>query len=101
MKARIYQPSQTAMQSGMAKTHQWILEYESDSDRAAEPLMGWVPSQDTMEQVRLKFATLDEAEAFAKDRAMDYTVLPPREKRIKPRNFSDNFKYVPPEDTSD
>ena len=98
MKARIYQPSQTAMQSGHAKTRYWVLEYESDSNRAAEPLMGWVPSQDTMEQVRLKFPDRSEAEAFAKDKNISYQVLPPRQKSIKPRNFSDNFRYIPLED---
>ena len=86
------------MQSGIAKSQDWVLEYESDSDRTAEPLMGWVPSQDTMEQVRLKFTTLAEAEAFAQDKNITYSILPTRQKRIKPRNFSDNFKYVPPED---
>ena len=86
------------MQSGVAKTQHWVVEYESDSDRTAEPLMGWVPSQDTMEQVRMKFETLEQAEAFLQDQNMAYTVLPSREKRIKPRNFSDNFKYIPPTD---
>lgn len=86
------------MQSGVAKINHWVLEYESDSDRTAEPLMGWVPSQDTMEQIRLKFPSLAEAETFAKDKNMAYTVLPARQKRIKPRNFSDNFRYFPPED---
>lgn len=27
MRARIYQPAKTAMQSGTAKTHSWVLEY--------------------------------------------------------------------------
>jgi NADH dehydrogenase len=27
MRARIYQPAKTAMQSGSAKTHHWVLEY--------------------------------------------------------------------------
>ena len=27
MRARIYQPARTAMQSGTAKTHTWVLEF--------------------------------------------------------------------------
>ena len=83
------------MQSGIAKTAQWVLEIESAADRRAEPLMGWVQSSDTMEQIRLKFDTLESAQAFAQSKGLEYSVLPPREKRIKPRNYGDNFKYIP------
>jgi len=31
MPARIYRPSKTAMQSGIAKTSRWLLEYEPES----------------------------------------------------------------------
>ena len=30
MKALIYQPSKTAMQSGLSKTHYWLVEYEPE-----------------------------------------------------------------------
>ena len=65
MQVRIYQPSKSAMQSGRGKTHDWVLEYEIATPRRAEPLMGWIASGDTLNQVRLKFPTKDEAVAFA------------------------------------
>ncbi len=34
MRARIYQPAKTAMQSGRALTKRWLLEYEPESGRA-------------------------------------------------------------------
>ena len=63
MRARIYQPARTAMQSGTAKTHQWVLEYAPASEREVDPLMGWTSSGDTQAQVRLQFDTLEAAEA--------------------------------------
>ena len=30
MTARIYKPAKTAMQSGQAKTHDWVLDYEPE-----------------------------------------------------------------------
>jgi hypothetical protein len=33
MRARIYQPSRTAMSSGSAKTHIWLLEFDQESAR--------------------------------------------------------------------
>ncbi|MEO1484072.1 MAG: NADH dehydrogenase ubiquinone Fe-S protein 4, partial [Myxococcota bacterium] len=41
MAARIYRPAKTAMQSGQARTKEWVLEHEPQSAREIEPLMGW------------------------------------------------------------
>ena len=37
MTARIFQPARTAMQSGTAKTHHWVLEFVPDSAREVDP----------------------------------------------------------------
>ena len=55
MRARIYKPAKNAMQSGKARTKQWVLEYEPESPRTIDPLMGWTSSSDTQSQVRLRF----------------------------------------------
>ena len=46
MTARIYKPAKTAMQSGTAKTKDWVLDYEPEQPREIEPLMGWTSSGD-------------------------------------------------------
>lgn len=97
MNVKIYQPSKNVMQSGRAKTQSWILEYEPETPRTPEPLMGWTSSGDTLGQVRLKFRTRKDAESFAKEKGWDYTVLPAHKRQLKPRNYTDNFKYTPPE----
>ena len=55
MAARIYKPAKTAMQSGTAKTKEWVLDYEPEQPREIEPLMGWTSSGDMRQQVRLRF----------------------------------------------
>ena len=65
MVARIYKPAKTAMQQGGAGTREWVLDYEPASPREIEPLMGWTSSDDTRSQVRMQFATLEEAVAYA------------------------------------
>jgi len=47
MRARIYQPARTAMQSGSAKTKDWVLDFAPASTREVDPLMGWTSSTDT------------------------------------------------------
>ena len=54
MTARIYKPASTAMQSGTAKTKEWVLDYEPEQPRVVEPLMGWTSSGDMKQQVRLQ-----------------------------------------------
>src|SRR3954468_1529220 len=63
MAARIYKPAKTAMQSGTAKTKDWVLDYEPEQPRVVEPLMGWTSSGDMRQQVRLQFETKEEAVA--------------------------------------
>src|ERR671923_2002617 len=72
--ARIYRPSKTAMQSGWRQTKKWILEFEPASRRDPDPLMGWSSAADTLNEVQLRFDTLDEALAFADKRGLQYTI---------------------------
>ena len=64
MTARIYKPAKTAMQSGTAKTKDWVLDFEPEEPREVEPLMGWTSSGDMSQQVRLRFDTKEEAVAY-------------------------------------
>jgi len=101
MKVRIYKPAKTAMQSGRGKTHYWILEYETQSKREPEPLMGWIASGDTLNQIKMRFSTCEEAIEFAKSKGWHYTVAREHERKLRPRNYGDNFKYIPPEEGGD
>ncbi len=98
MDVKIYKPGKTAMQSGRAKTGGWLLEYETTTARRPENLMGWTESGDTLNQVKLKFDDADGAIAFAEKKGWDYTVMAAQGRKVKPRNYGDNFRYRPPED---
>ncbi|MBC8268153.1 MAG: ETC complex I subunit [Rhodospirillaceae bacterium] len=90
---RIYQPTKNAMQSGRAKLGGWVLEHEPCAATLADPLMGWIGSDDTRGQVRLGFETRDEAVAFAKRNGLNYTITEPKVRRVKPKDYSANFAY--------
>ena len=95
-RVRIYRPAKTAMQSGTAKTRSWVLEYEPATAREPDPLMGWASADDTLNEVRLSFESLEDAVAFAKKRGLDYTVIPPKQSTIRPKSYADNFRYDRP-----
>ncbi len=91
MQVRIYQPPKTAMQSGRAKTKRWLLEFEPETPRRVEPLMGWTSSDDTKGQLRLWFPTKEEAVAYAKAQGYMYTVEEPRQRKLRPKSYAANF----------
>ncbi|KAB2698075.1 ETC complex I subunit [Brucella haematophila] len=93
MVARIFRPAKTAMQSGQAKTDQWILEYEPETPRKVEPLMGYTSSGDMRSQIRLAFDSQEDAIAYAKRYGIAYRVSEPNEPKRRKVSYSDNFRF--------
>jgi len=92
MQVRIFLPPKTAMQSGRAGTRRWVLEFEPESPREVEPLMGWTASRDTRQQLRLRFDSKDEAVAYAKKHGLMYTLEEPHRGEPRPKAYADNFR---------
>jgi hypothetical protein len=94
MTARIYKPAKTAMQSGQANTKDWMLDFEPEQPRQVEPLMGWTASADMRQQVRLRFATQEEAIAYCERNGITYQLFeaepPPARRTIA---YADNFAF--------
>lgn len=93
MRARIFQPARTAMQSGTAKARGWVLEFDSASAREVDPLMGWTSSDDTQAQVRLTFDSRAAAEAYANEKGITFDVTEPKARKpiLRPRGYGENF----------
>ena len=93
MRARIYQPARNAMQSGTARTREWVLEFAPATEREIDPLMGWTSSADTQRQVSLRFDSRKAAEAYARAHGIDYEIAAPHARRhnIRPGGYGDNF----------
>ncbi|MEI4508170.1 ETC complex I subunit [Sphingopyxis sp. CCNWLW253] len=92
MKARIFQKPKNAMQSGRAGTQRWMLEFAPAEARKADPLMGWAGSGDTQRQLRLGFASRDEAVAYAEKNGIDVEITSTPERRLKIQAYADNFR---------
>lgn len=92
MKARIFQKPKNAMQSGRAGTQRWQLEFAPAEARKADPLMGWAGSGDTRRQLRLGFATREEAIAYAARNGIEVEVMPAPARTLKIQAYADNFR---------
>jgi len=93
MTARIYKPSKTAMQSGAANTKAWVLDFEPESPRQVEPLMGWTSSADMRQQLRLSFASKEEAVAYCERHGIAYQVFESAQVKRRTISYSDNFSF--------
>ena len=80
------------MQSGRAATRTWILEFAPGAAKRPDDLMGWSGSNDTRSQIKLKFASQELAEDYAKRHGIAYRVLPVAMPRPVFKSYADNFK---------
>lgn len=95
MKAKIYKPAKTAMQSGNKKKAAWLLEFETADKKYVEPLMGWIGSAGTAQQLKMKFASKDDAIEYAERNNIPYEVKEPKTRRYIRKSYADNFAYKP------
>ncbi len=93
MTARIYKPARSAMQSGLARTKDWVLEHDQQAPREIDQLMGWTSSRDTSQQVKLTFETKEEAIAYAERNGIPYTIAEPSQRKPVRKSYADNFKF--------
>ena len=92
MAARLFPRPKNAMQSGTARVGEWVLQFESESPKRPDPLMGWSGGADTQEQVTLTFPDLDAAKRYAAKYGIDYHMIPPATKKMRIQSYADNFK---------
>lgn len=95
MKARIYKPAKTAMQSGSAASKHWVLEFDPATARSLDPLMGWTSSDDTQTQVRMTFESKEAALNYAERHGIEFTIAEPKVRRptVRKRGYAENFAH--------
>ena len=81
------------MQSGEARSKEWVLEFAPASPREIDPLMGWTSSRDMRGEVQLEFDSKEEAIAYAERAGLAYKVFEPQPRRQQRKSYADNFKY--------
>ena len=92
MFARIYQPAQSAMQSGRS-SGKWVLEFRSKKAGNIDPLTGTYRSSDMLGQVKLTFDKLEDAIAYAKAKNIAHRVINRAASKPIPRSYAENFSY--------
>jgi hypothetical protein len=92
MLARLYQRPKSSMQSGRARTGEWLLEVERDEPQRADPLTGWPGSGATETQVQLAFPSREAALAYAEANDLTVEIVPLGPRALKLQAYADNFR---------
>lgn len=92
MTVKIYSPVKNPMQSGKAHQKHWLLEFQPESGRFNDPIMGWVGSSDMKQELKLYFPTKEQAIAYADKHGLEYQVVEPKKPRMILKSYADNFK---------
>ena len=90
IKAKIYIPTKTSMQSGLGKGDKWIIDFETPN-AGINPLMGWETSSDTLSELNLEFSTKELALEYAKKNKIDFEIIEPQKRKIVKKSYADNF----------
>ena len=89
-KAKIYIPTKNSMQSGLGKSDQWLIEFETE-DTGINPLMGWETSSNTLSELNLEFPTKELAIEYAKKNKIDFEIIEPQKRKTVKKSYADNF----------
>ena len=81
------------MQSGKAGTKLWHLDYEPETPRTVDPLMGWTSSGDMRQQLRLHFDSKEAATAYCERRGIPYQVTETVPLKRPIMSYADNFSF--------
>ena len=80
------------MQSGTANTHEWVLEFEPETGKTIDSVMGWTGSSDMRAQVKLRFDSQEEAQNYADRNGIAFEVKPVHKKKRNIQAYANNFK---------
>ncbi len=89
-KAIIYIPNKNPMQSGLAKSNNWVLEFKTQ-DPTKNPLMGWESSSDTYSELKLEFSSKELAINYAKKKKIEFELIEPKKRKTVKKSYADNF----------
>ena len=92
MRAKIFKPTKSAMQSGRSKNKSWKLIIEDGSHQSKDPLIGYYGGLNTSSQINLFFETKEDAIDYAEKNNLSYDVLESSQRKVISKSYADNFK---------
>jgi hypothetical protein len=90
IKAKIFIPTKNSMQSGLGKTDNWVIKFDTENT-GVNLLMGWETSTNTLSELNLEFSTKELAIEYAKKNKIDFEIIEPQKRKTIIKSYADNF----------
>ena len=87
----IFQPSKSAMQSGIGKSDKWCLSNSVANKSFINSIFCWTGSSNSEKNLTLFFDSLESAVRYAESRKFDFEVIETKKRKIIKKSYSSNF----------
>ena len=87
----IFQPSKSAMQSGIGKSDKWCLSNSVANKSFINSIFCWTGSSNSEKNLTLFFDTLESAVRYAESRKLNFEVIETKKRKIIKKSYSSNF----------
>ena len=87
----IFQPSKSAMQSGIGKSDKWCLSNSVANQSFINSIFCWTGSSNSEKNLTLFFDSLESAVRYAESRKFDFEVIETKKRKIIKKSYSSNF----------
>ena len=87
----IFQPSKSAMQSGLGKSEKWCLSNSTANESFINSVFCWTGSSNSEKNLTLFFDTLESAVRYAESKSLKFDVIKPKKRKIIKKSYSRNF----------
>ena len=87
----IFQPSKSAMQSGVGKSDKWCLSNSVANESFINSIFCWTGSSNSEKNLTLFFDSLESAVRYAESRKFDFEVIETKKRKIIKKSYSSNF----------
>tara|TARA_E500000178_G_scaffold162504_1_gene162043 strand:+ start:89 stop:379 length:291 start_codon:yes stop_codon:yes gene_type:complete len=87
----IFQPSKSAMQSGLGKSEKWCLSNSTANESFINSVFCWTGSSNSEKNLTLFFDTLESAVRYAESKSFKFDVIEPKKRKVIKKSYSRNF----------
>lgn len=87
----IFQPSKSAMQSGIGKSEKWCLSNSAANESFINSVFCWTGSTNPEQNLTLFFNTLESAVRYAESKKLHFEIIETKKRKIIKKSYSKNF----------
>lgn len=87
----IFQPSKSAMQSGIGKSEKWCLSNSAANKSFINSVFCWTGSTNPEQNLTLFFDTLESAVRYAESKKLHFEIIETKKRKIIKKSYSKNF----------